>query len=459
LYGQDQYRFNSRLVLNYGLRYDYTSIPQPSVTNPDYPQTGVIPSTKTNFAPRAGLAYTFGSDRKTIFRAGYGIFFARYQTGLIENLFLSNGVYQKSISYQASTAAQLAAGPVYPNYLSSTNFNPPAGSLNILFADKNLRNPYTHQANAGIERALSSTMTLTLAYNFSRGVRLYGTRDLNVYPEASPVTYNIQDATGATVGTYTTPTYRFRIDSRYRQVTQIDNPGLSYYNGMVIQLQKRFAKGFQGGVAYTWSHAIDENQSGASNNIFFSSTPTSYDNGNFTAERGSAANDTRHRFVVNFVWSPTFTSSTSAFAKYVINGWQLGSVTTLQSAQPINSTTTVSGSAFTGALVTGSLNGLGGGFSRVPFQPVSNLDLDAEYRVDARLAKKLPFTERIIGYLQIEAFNLFNTPYDFSRNSAEYNLVGNNLVYRSTYGAPTGDAANPDGTTARRAQISLRVTF
>ena len=52
---------------------------------------------------------------------------------------LSNGVYQTSITYQAATAAQLAAGPVYPNNVPSTTFTPPAGSINILFADKNLR--------------------------------------------------------------------------------------------------------------------------------------------------------------------------------------------------------------------------------------------------------------------------------------------------------------------------------
>jgi hypothetical protein len=154
----------------------------------------------------------------------------------------------------------------------------------------------------------------------------------------------------------------------------------------------------------------------------------------------------------------------------------LSSVTTLQSAQPVNSTTSVSGSAFAGALVTGSLNGLGGGFSRVPFQPVSNLDVDAEYRVDARLSKKLPFTERVTGYLQIEAFNLFNTPYDTGRITQEYTLnqctatssaalcpagaTGPTLTFNTaTYNRPTSDALSPDGTTARRAQVSLRVTF
>jgi len=458
-YGQDQWRINSRLLFNYGVRYEFSTIPQPKIVNPDYPQTGVIHNTKNNFSPRVGISYALTNDQKTLIRAGYGIFYARYQTGLIENLFLTNGVYQSSISYNSGTAGQLAAGPVYPNNLSATSFVPPAGSLNILFADKNLRNPYTHQANVGIERQLTNTVNLNVSYIWSRGVRLYGIRDLNVGPLGAPVTYSIQDASGATVGSYTTPTYRTRVDPKYRQIAQIDNPGLSYYDGLAVQLQKRFSHHFQASVAYTWSHAIDLNQSGGSNNIFFGTTPTSYANGDFASEKGSAANDTRHRFVTSFVWDPTFIKSDSGWARYVVNHWQLSSVTTLQSSQPFNSTTSVSGNAFTGALVSGSLNGLGGGFGRVPFQPVSNLNLDPTYRVDARLSKKLPFGERVTAYLTFEAINLFNTPYDLSRRTVEYNLVGTALQFRSDYATPQGDALSPDGTTARRAQVSLRVTF
>jgi outer membrane receptor protein involved in Fe transport len=458
-YAQDQYRVNPRLLVNFGLRYEFTTIPQPTIVNPDYPQTGFINSPKNNWSPRVGLSYALTKDSKTLLRAGYGMFYARFQSGLIENLFLSNGVYQTSISYNSNTPAQLAAGPVYPNNLAATTFTPPAGSSNILFADKNLRNPYTHQANVGIDRQITSTIDLSVSYIWSRGVRLYGVRDLNIGPLGAPVTYTIQDASGANVGTYTTPTYRTRLDPKYRQVSLLDNPGLSYYDALAVQLNKRFTHGFQGGIAYTWSHAIDLNQSGASNNIFFSSTPTSYANGDFASEKGSAANDTRHRFVANFVWSPTLSHNNGWMARYFVNNWQIGAVTTLQSAQPVNSTTNISGNAFTGALVSGSLNGLGGGFSRVPFQPVDNLDLDQIYRVDARLAKKLPINERFTGYLQFEAFNVFNTPYDTSRRTAEYTLVGSVLQYRSDYGTPSSTAASPDGTTARRAQVSLRLTF
>lgn len=461
-YAQDQWRITPSLIFNYGVRYDYSSLPQPKIINNDYPQTGVINSAKDNIAPRLGLSYAIGSSRKTVLRAGYGIFYSRYQAGLINGLFLNNGVYQSQITYNSNTAAQLAAGPVYPNFLPSTTFTPPAGSLDITFADKNLRNPYTHQGNVGIQRELWSGLSLDVAYLWSRGVRLYGVRDLNVGPEGAPITYTYLDPAGAVAGTFTTPTYRTpRPDSRYRRINQIENPNLSYYSGLAVQLNKRFAKGFQGGLAYTWAHAIDFNQSNGDNNIFFTSGPTTLQNGNYSAEKGSSANDVRHRLTVNFVWEPVITKSTAAWARWFVNNWQLSSVTTLQSSRPVNSTLAINGNAFTGALVAGSFNGFGGGFSRVPWVPVSNLDLDRIYRVDARLSKKLPFTERVIGYLTFEGFNIFNTPYDTGRRTDMYtlNTATNTFSYIPSYGTGSSTAASPDGTTARRAQVALRVTF
>ena len=457
-YGQDQFRVTPNLTANFGVRYDYTSIPQPNRVNPDYPtQTGAINSAKDNVAPRAGIAYSL--SRTTVIRAGYGMFFSRVQSGLINTLFTNNNVYRQSITYNSGTAEQLAAGPVYPNNLPSTSFTPPPGTVDIVWADPNLRNPYTHQANLGIERQLTTDIALTVSYLWSRGVRLYGVRDINVGPLGPPITYTILDPSGNFAGTYTTPTYRTRVDPRYRRINQIENPGLAYYNGLSVQLNKRFSRGFQALVSYTWSHSIDLNQSSANNNIFFSSGPTSYENGNFAAEKGSAANDVRHRAGISFVWAPTFTQSNTAFARYLINNWQLSQITTLQSSQPVNSTTNVSGNAFAGALVSGSLNGCGCGFSRVPFQPVSNLDLDRIYRVDARLSKKLPFGERFIGYLTFEGFNVFNTPYNTSRRTAEYSLTGTTLTYIPSYGTGSSTATSPDGTNARRAQVALRLVF
>ena len=61
---------------------------------------------------------------------------------------------------------------------------------------------------------------MSVSYVWSRGVRLYGVRDLNIGPAGAPITYTITDSAGAATGTYTTPTFRGpRVDSRYRRVS------------------------------------------------------------------------------------------------------------------------------------------------------------------------------------------------------------------------------------------------
>jgi Carboxypeptidase regulatory-like domain/TonB dependent receptor len=460
LFAQDTFRITPKLLLNYGIRYDKAQIPQPTIVNPDYPQTGVIHSSNTNFAPRLGAAYSI--NEKTVIRGGYGLFFARIQTGLINTFFLNNNVYQKSLTFTNTTlGTPTAAGPVFPNYLPSTNLTPPPGTTDITFADPNLRTPYTHQANLSVERELGNGLSMTVSYLWSRGVQLYTIRDLNAGPLGAPITYKILDFNNNVVNTYTTPTYRGpHQDPRYRRIDEVDNGGLSYYDALAVQFNKRFARGFQGGLAYTFGHAIDFNQGAATNNIFFSSGPTSYDNGNYAAEKGSAANDVRHRVVINFVWEPTLTHSNSGFARFALKGWQISQITTMQSSQPVTGSVTISGAAFTGALFTGSLNGLGG-TNRVPFLPVGNLDLDRIYRVDARLTKAFNFTERFRLNLEFEAFNLTNSPYYTSRQQAQYALTvaTASLVPQVRYGQGSATAAFPDGTNARRAQAGLRFIF
>jgi outer membrane receptor protein involved in Fe transport len=458
-YIQDQFRLTPKLQLNFGVRYDYADIQQPSLYNPDYPQTGVIPSPGTNFAPRAGLSYSmFGG--KTVLRGGYGMFYGRYQTGMINTLFINNNFYQKQLTLDITKPADLAFGPVYPNNVGNLDRNPPPGTTDITFADKNLRNPYTHQANIAIDQELTPNLSLTVSYLWSRGVNLYTIRDLNVGALGPVVAYPIKDLTGNVVGSYSTPTYRLanRIDTRYRRVDQVENGALSYYDGLAVQLNKRLSHGLQGSIAYTWSHAIDFNQGAGTDNIFFSSGPTSYYNGNYTGEKGSSSLDVRHRLVLNSVWEPTFSSRNDFFTRNFINGWQLSQITTIQSAPPATATVTVSGSAFSGAAFSGSLNGLGGS-SRVPFVPMNGLRVDDIYRVDARLSRALVFTESTRLWLYFEAFNVFNTPYDTALRTAQYQLVSGALVPFSNFGQGTASQAFPDGTNARRAQVGLRFVF
>jgi hypothetical protein len=283
---------------------------------------------------------------------------------------------------------------------------------------------------------------------------------VNIGALGDPVTYRINDDAGNQVGTYTTPTYRLanRVNRNWRRINVVDHGGNSYYNAMVVQLRKRLSKGFEGSLAYTWSHAIDYNQGGGNDNIFFSGGPRSLFNGDYRGDKASSALDQRHRLVLSSIWMPTFIKSDSTFAKYFVNNWQLSQITTLASAQPQTATIFVSGNPFTGAAMNTTLNGFGAS-TRVPFLPASSLDIDQVYRIDARLTKVLPFSERVQGYLNFEAFNVTNSPYWTSVNGQAYQATNGVLAPTPRLGEGSAAQGFPDGTNARRAQVSLRVTF
>src|ERR1019366_3470523 len=125
-----------------------------------------IPTAGKNFGPRVGLAYSI--TNKTILRLGYGIFYDRYETGLINTLFDSNGVYTQNLSITGPTAAN---APIFPNLV--TNSSAALGASSITFAAPNMRNPYSEQGDVALERQLSKNTSLTLSYIWNRAKRLY----------------------------------------------------------------------------------------------------------------------------------------------------------------------------------------------------------------------------------------------------------------------------------------------
>jgi len=455
VYVQDVWRLSRKMTLNYGIRYEHTFIPQPWITNTDYPRTGVIPSDTKNFAPRVGLSYMI--DSKTVFRAGYGIFWARFHGFGLDQLLLGNGKGQPNIYVSTSTLGS----PVFPNVFSSAT-GLPGGTVSLQFAAPDFRNPYTQQATVGIERQLGKELGLTLSYIWSRGIGLWTQRDVNLGDPGQTVTYTIMDIYNNTVGTYSTPIYLSskKLDKNYGKILMVENGGQSWYNGLAVQLRKRMSHGITASLSYTWSHAFDDaNQQGASWNIGWN-----YNNvtipGNYPFDKGSSTMDQRHRAVISFQWQPTFTQSNSAFARYVINGWQLSGITTLASAHPVSATVnTMSATQFTGQTMTYStLNG-SGGWNRVPFWPVSSLNVDQVYRVDARLTRVLPFNERVKLHLMFEAFNVFNTISNTGVNTQAYSATGGILRPTANLGVGSASQGFPDGTNARRCQVAMRLFF
>lgn len=456
-YIQDVWRVTKRLTLSYGLRYEKGFLPQPTMTNPAWPETGFVPSSNLNFAPRFSLAYNV--DNKTVIRAGYGIFYARMHGNMLDTLFLGNGIYQTSVYINSGQAG----APVFPNVLPSAA-GLPSGTVSLALASTGLHNPYSQQGNVSIERQLANNLGLTVNYIWSRGIGIFTQRDLNLGAPGPTVTYQIQDASGNTVGAFPTATYLYgnRVDKRYGKILQVENGGQSWYNALAVQLQKRMSHGLMAQVSYTWSHAIDDaNQQGASWNI-----GSNYNNvtspGDYRADRGTSSLDQRHRAVINWLWAPTFTRNDSMFNRFFVNGWELSSITTMASSHPTTGTVSFSGSTssqFSGVnLAYTTLNG-SGGWNRVPFLPVGNIDIDRVFRVDARIVRSLPFSERVKANLMFEAFNAFNTQYNTAVLTTSYTAVGGVLKPLANIGNGTQSQGFPDGTNARRMQVALRLTF
>jgi hypothetical protein len=467
-YAQDQYRASAKLTLYYGIRYEFTFLPTPPMVNPDYPQTGRIPNYGRNFAPRAGFAYSLND--KTVIRGGYGIFYARYPGAMINSLFTTNNLYQQSLTLQTAQASQLAAAPVFPNLLPAPAGTP--GAATVGCAAPNLRTPYSQQSDLAIQRALGSDTSLTVSYLWSRAARMLTVRDLNlpVVPSRS-ITYNVLDSSGAVTGTFTTPVYLAadRLDPRYSRIIEVDNGGSSYYNGLAIQLQHHLSHGFTGALSYTWAHAIDTNMGNAGGNLFLgNNAPSTLFNGDYRGNKGNSSLDQRQRLAINWLWTPTFTARTDAVSRYLLNNWQLSTVTTIATGQPQTESLNVSSPLTAGQVTalglpsnlafTSTLNGFGGS-SQVPFLGINTLRLPNTYRADARITKILPFTERFRALLSFEVFNITNTITYTGLITRGYTASGWNITPAVGLGTPTASSGFPDGTNARRAQVSIRLEF
>jgi len=474
-YAQDQWRVNDRLTLSYGLRYEFASLPTPTVCNQNYPDTCHVPSPKTNLAPRLGLSYRL--NNKTVVQAGYGMFYARFQGGTIDNLFTTgNGIYQTSMSLSnclpgttgctSTQIAQGAAGPTFPSALASLPGNATVSAPALQFMSPNIKTPYSEQGNVAIQRELFKDTALTVSYIWSRGVQLYGIRDLNLPTTTTNFTYTVDDVNGNPAFQYTTPVYvGNRPDTRYGAIYFDENGVSSYYNGLSVQVMKRFKHGLQALLSYTWSHEIDDGQSygESTNNLFLSNANYWLYNGVYGADKGSGTLDQRQRLVFNWFWAPVFTHRTDAFSRYVINGWQLSSITTMSSGHPYGSEQiNVSDTPVTGMFSNYSING--NGFSyRAPWLPVNSYYLPASYRADARLSKILKFGETHPWEvaLNFEMFNLANnwSATGYSSSYAYKEAKGVITPTPTNLFIPSADAGFPDGTQARRMQVSARFTF
>ncbi len=372
LYGQDTYKVTSRLTLNLGLRYE---LPFPSTeTNnqvnlfvpgaqskviPNAPAgllypgdpgvpAGLIPTQKTAFAPRVGLAWDPRGDSKMVVSAAYGIFYEPYYTGEGGPLQdpISAPPYLKTI--QLGFPVNSFANPFYNPNPFATAFPQP---MTLLVVSKDLHLPYAQDWNLNIQRSFGADWLFQVGYVGTTGVRLPRFIEGNptkYIPGVDSTSPGCSVANPCPISTPNNANQR-RLYSGctladppqscvYGSVGEIASIANSSYNALETSLRKRFSHGLSFLASYTWSHSIDDvssfNITGSASQPVAGENDLAQNPNDLAAERGRSMFDARHRFVLSYQWSIPYLQHSSSWYGHVLGNWQLNGILTAMSGTP-----------------------------------------------------------------------------------------------------------------------------
>ncbi|MDE3170972.1 MAG: TonB-dependent receptor, partial [Acidobacteriota bacterium] len=401
-YAQDSWKINSRLTLNYGLRWEpflSGTFPLKQVTHFDstdflnnvhstiypnapagtlYPgdpgfQTGARPNYTTwnNWAPRIGLAWDPTGNGKTLVRASWGIFYDMPETLFFYN-YAGEPLWGSSVAIiPPAGVADTFSHPwsyystganIFPTVQNATTPYPTFSSYETV--PLHVHNASMYQWNLSLQKQIGAAWLLKASYLGNNVVHLWTIQELNPGTRISP------DANGGCTvniisGGIVTPHYYKPCDTtrntNQRRVTSLFDPlrgqyygsyaslddgGTGSYNALLLSAEHRFSNHFSMLANYTWSHCISDLWTQAING------PEYTNPSNRRFDRGNCGNiDMHHNFNLSAVLqSPHFSSRT---LQWIAGDWQLS---------PIVSAHT--GSYFTvtlgGANADLAANGIGG---------------------------------------------------------------------------------------------------
>lgn len=379
-YGQDDFRVKSNLTLNLGLRWEWDQqainllhdISVQNVTNgfwaaglpTNVTEIPHIPQALHNFGPNIGLAWTphilrrvFG-DGKTVIRGGYRIAYDPEYYNIFLNIATSAPVVNAGTIFNVGVPANATGTAVQAAYLSQIPLGGDPGARNQTRVSSDFRNPYVEQWSFGLERSITSRISVESRYVGNHGVHNFQTIDSNPLiqpysctssslstctPAASGLAVQApQDIpsgvtpctpTGAAAGTGSIASLG-RTDCNFTLVRTRNNGAWSEYDGIQNELKIRAFRGLTADVAYTFSKALDNTSE------IFSSTggisnpvPMNPFDPN-EGERGVSAQSFPHVVTTYWVYQLPWKQSQQGILGHLIGGWELSGTHRYQSGVP-----------------------------------------------------------------------------------------------------------------------------
>lgn len=429
---QNDWRATPKLTINLGLRYDYQSIAQPPVHNPDPAlaaagfDTAFRPSDKNNFGPRFGLSYAF--NEKTVVRGGYGIYYGRTPSIMTGTAHSQNGIQVVAIDINCSTSPALC--PLYPNVFTSAPTGATLAPINLYLFSKNYKQPYTHQARLQFEREVWKNTTFSVQYQMYKGVDLSRTRNANLNAPVA-TTLTVYTGTGATA-TPTGTSYTFlrfpaaRPIPAYQRISLFESSAKSFYQGLSFEFNRRFANHWQFSTSYTLSKAKDSKPDSTSVVPGTDDAKIAENQFDLTGEYGRSDMDVRHRFIFSPVYETgTFKYSENKFVRALLSDYVFTGILQAQS-----------GFAYS-ALVSGDPNNDGNtATDRVPGTKRNQFTTPNVFIVDMRVGRIIRFGERYRLSLFAEGFNIFNRSNVATVNNTQYAALAAIAPTETTPGVP-----------------------
>ena len=271
------------------------SFPAPGFkfTNPNY----------KDIAPRLGATYRLGE--KTVLRAGFGIYYNPNQMNSFT--FLTNNPPLAAVSTFSTDLAN-------PNlsFTNPTGVAAPVATPDMISPTRDLPNARKDQWSVDMQRELLAGMALDFQYLGSNTSHL-DRSFFNNTPQPGPGAVDPR-----------------RPSQKFRSRRIIQNDLIADYDAVSVILRKRMSRGLQADLHYTWSRTRDmaTHSNGGGQTM---------DNYNIWADYGPANWDIPHRFVASYIYDvPFLKTSSNPILRYVVAGWQVGGVSTIQSGTPVN---------------------------------------------------------------------------------------------------------------------------
>ena len=480
---QDNFKVNSRLTVNLGLRWEarrppydtngqtsafdpaqgkiVVASPGGTAAPPAYPtlynaykdlivtatsvgwdEKRLLRTNWKNYGPRIGFAYLLDSRSDFVVRSAYGIFYSYAPLFVAEN--------STSIPFGGTSGANSTVADPLSNdnpFRAGVTAKPALTAL-----DYNFHDAYNQQWNLTLERMLFRQATVSLSYVGNKGTHLMGQQQLNagnlVYP-------------------------RFGGINEY--ISNFD----SNYHAMQFELRQRYSRGFSYQFNWTWAKSLDD-LGGAVGNAAEDNSIRSL---NLRLNRANSDFVQRHVVRGNVLWQTAFGKKWNPAARALLADWSVGAIA--QWSTGVFATPLVQGSTFNGrpdvvpgvswqlsdadrqslAQKTGDPSYLDRSlrwFNPLAFAPVAvdqgrlgtsgrNVIVGPSlYNVDASISKRFHvpgLPERFWGTVRFETFNVLNHVNFFARSL-------NLNINTATAGAFSQMTGNP-----RQMQMGFRLDF